>query len=210
MRAVLSLKTTILCCEVNAVGAKMNYKLNVDQQELVEQHLDLVSIIIRKYISTNEQIRGLEYEDLYQYGCLALCKAAFHYDGRVKFETFAGTVIRNALMDECRKAKANYSHSLSYDASVSPDDDDGDTFFGRLGDTYDMTDRLFSEELMSIVQTAKKTHKGAVLKGIEAIELRIKGYTGAEIAEMYGVKNNNVTSWISKARVVLQKECYGY
>ena len=186
---------------------EMNYKLNTDQQELVEQHLDLVSIIIRKYISTNEQIRGLEYEDLYQYGCLALCKAAFHYDGRVKFETFAGTVIRNALLDECRKAKVNYSRSLSYDASVDPDDDDGDTFAGMLGDTSDMTDRLFSEELMSIVQTAKKTHKGAVLKGIEAIELQIKGYSGAEIAQMYEVKNNNVTSWISKARTVLMQEC---
>ena len=185
---------------------EMNYKLNADQQEMVEQHLDLVSIIIRKYISTNEQIRGLEYEDLYQCGCLALCKAAYHYDGRVKFETFAGTVIRNALLDECRKAKSIYSHSLSYDASVDPDDDNGDTFAGMLGDTYDMTDRLFSEELMSIVQTAKKTHKGAVLKGIEAIELRIKGYTGAEIAQMYGVKNNNVSSWISKAVVVLKRE----
>ena len=184
----------------------MNYKLNADQQEMVEQHLDLVSIIIRKYIGTNEQIRGLEYEDLYQCGCLALCKAAYYYDGRVKFETFAGTVIRNALLDECRKAKSIYSHSLSYDASVDPDDDDGDTFAGMLGDTYDMTDRLFSEELMSIVQTAKKTHKGAVLKGIEAIELRIKGYTGAEIAQMYGVKNNNVSSWISKAVVVLKRE----
>ena len=185
---------------------EMNYKLNADQQEMVEQHLDLVSIIIRKYIGTNEQIRGLEYEDLYQCGCLALCKAAYYYDGRVKFETFAGTVIRNVLLDECRKAKSIYSHSLSYDASVDPDDDDGDTFAGMLGDTYDMTDRLFSEELMSIVQTAKKTHKGAVLKGIEAIELRIKGYTGAEIAQMYGVKNNNVSSWISKAVVVLKRE----
>ena len=184
----------------------MNYKLNADQQTMVEQHLNLVSLIIRKYIGTNEHIRGLEYEDLYQCGCLALCKAAYYYDGRVKFETFAGTVIRNALLDECRKAKSIYSHSLSYDASVDPDDDDGDTFAGMLGDTYDMTDRLFSEELMSIVQTAKKTHKGAVLKGIEAIELRIKGYTGAEIAQMYGVKNNNVSSWISKAVVVLKRE----
>lgn len=116
----------------------MNYCLNAEQQELVEQHLDLVSIIIRKYIRTNEQVRGLEYEDLYQCGCLALCKAAFHYDGRVKFETFAGTVIRNALLDECRKAKSIYSHSLSYDESVDPDDDDGDTFAGPVTDNVDM------------------------------------------------------------------------
>ena len=185
----------------------MHYKLSTEQQEMVEEHLDLVSIIIHKYINTNEQVRGLEYEDLYQYGCLALCKAAYLYDGRVKFETFAGKVIRNALLDECHKAKTVYSRSLSYDASVNSDDDEGDTFADLLGDTSDMTDRLFSEELMSIVQTAKKTHKGAVLKGIEAIELRIKGYSGTEIARMYGVKNNNVTSWISKARTVLMKEC---
>ena len=185
---------------------EMNYKLSMEQQEMVEQHLDLVSIIIHKYINTNEQVRGLEYEDLYQYGCLALCKAAYLYDGRVKFETFAGKVIRNALLDECHKAKTVYSRSLSYDASVNSDDDGGDTFAGMLGDASDMTDRLFSEELMKIVQTAKKTHKGAVLKGIEAIELRIKGYSGAEIARMYGVKNNNVTSWISKAAAVLKHE----
>ena len=185
----------------------MHYKLSTEQQEMVEEHLDLVSIIIHKYINTNEQVRGLEYEDLYQYGCLALCKAAYLYDGRGKFETFAGTVIRNALLDECRKAKAVYSRSLSYDASVNSDDDGGDTFADMLGTTPDMTDQIFSEELMSIVQTAKKTHKGAVLKGIEAIELRIKGYSGTEIARMYGVKNNNVTSWISKARTVLEKEC---
>lgn len=187
---------------------EMNYSLNAEQQELVEQHLDLVSIIIRKYISTNEQIRGLEYDDLYQCGCIALCKAAYLYDGRVKFETFAGTVIRNALLDECRKARTIYSRSLSYDAYVNPDDDDGDTFAGMLGDASDMTDRIFCEELMNIVQSTKKTHKGAVLKGLEAIELRIKGYSGAEIARMYGVNNNNVTSWISKARSVLKSEMF--
>ena len=93
------------------MNKKMNYILNEKQQEMVEQHLDLVSIIIHKYIRTNEQVRGLEYEDLYQYGCLALCKAAYHFDGRVKFATFAGTVIRNALLDECRKAKVVFSSS---------------------------------------------------------------------------------------------------
>ena len=188
------------------MNKKMNYILNEKQQEMVEQHLDLVSIIIHKYIRTNEQVRGLEYEDLYQYGCLALCKAAYHFDGRVKFETFAGTVIRNALLDECRKAKVVYSRNLSYDAFVNSDDDDSDTLASMLGDTSDINDSIFSEELMSIVQTAKKTHKGAVLKGIEAIELRIKGYSGAEIARMYGVKNNNVTSWVSKATTVIKAE----
>lgn len=191
---------------MKTVAKEMSYVLNAEQQEMVEQHLDLVSIILRKYISTNEQIRGLEYDDLYQCGCLALCKAAYHYDGRVKFETFAGTVIRNALLDECRKATTVYSKQLSYDAPVHSNDDDGDSFAQLIQDIYTIDDSIFCEELMNIVQTAKKTHKGAVLKGIEAIELRIKGYTGAEIARMYGVKNNHVTSWISKAVATLKQE----
>ncbi len=189
---------------MNAVAK--GYTLNAEQQDIVEQHMDLVSIILRKYINTNEQICGLEYNDLYQCGCLALCKAAYHYDGRVKFETFAGKVIRNALLDECRKAKTVYSRQLSYDAPIHSDGEDGDSFAELIQDSYDIDDSIFSEELMQIVETAKKTHKGAVLKGIEAIELRIKGYTGAEIARMYGVKNNNVTSWISKATAALKQE----
>ena len=41
------------------MNKEMNYILNAKQQEMVEQHLDLVSIIIHKYIRTNEQVRGL-------------------------------------------------------------------------------------------------------------------------------------------------------
>ena len=69
---------------------------------------------------------------------------------------------------------------------------------------------LTQEELTKLLNEAKRTYKGAVLKGIEAIEVQLKGYSGAEIARMYGVKNNNVTSWISKARAALGKEYAGY
>ena len=63
---------------MKTVAKEISCTLNVEQQETVEQHLDLVSIILRKYINTNEQIRGLEHDDLYQCGCLALCKAVDH------------------------------------------------------------------------------------------------------------------------------------
>ena len=69
-----------------------------------------------------------------------------------------------------------------------------------------MDDAVLAGELTKLLDEARRTHKGAVLKGIEAIELQLKGYSGAEISRMYGVKNNNVTSWISKARAALGKE----
>ncbi len=182
----------------------MNYTLNEKQQKMVEEYLELVSIVLKKHITSNEQIRGLEYDDLYQCGCLALCKAAATYDGRVKFETYASRVIHNALIDECRAAKSSFARHLSYDAFLNPEEED--CFSEILTDDGDIAEDMLCEELMQIVQTAKKQQKGAVLKGIEAIELKIKGYSGAEIAEMYGVKNNNVTSWISKAVAVMRNE----
>jgi len=106
-----------------------------------------------------ETIRGMKFEELYQCGCLALCRAA-----------------------------ATYDHSKAFDA---------------------VDDTVLAGELTKLLDEAKMAYKGAVLKGIEAIELQLKGYSGAEIARMYGVKNNNVTSWISKARAALRKEWLG-
>jgi len=180
------------------------FTLNDKQQRMVEENLSLVEIILRKNIHPNENIRGMEYDELYQCGCLALCKAAAEYNGTVKFATFAGTVIRNAMIDQCRCAMAYYNKTLSIDETLT---DDEDTFAGMTAsEESGPEDPLFCEELLALVQAAKKKHTGAVLKGIEAIELRVKGYTGAEIAKMYGVKNNNVTSWISKAVAVMRKE----
>lgn len=180
------------------------FTLNDKQQRMVEENLSLVEIILRKNIHPNENIRGMEYDELYQCGCLALCKAAAEYNGTVKFATFAGTVIRNAMIDQCRYAMAYYNKTLSIDETLT---DDEDTFAGMaMSEESGPEDPLFCDELMALVQAAKKKHTGAVLKGIEAIELRVKGYTGAEIAKMYGVKNNNVTSWISKAVAVMRKE----
>ena len=123
---------------MNIVDRKMNYKLSREQQVMVEQHLNLVSIIIRKHITTNEQVRGLEYEDLYQYGCLALCKAAYHFEGRVKFETFAGTVIRNALLDECRKANGD----KDYDKwSIGGGGDIGTAVIGAVDNVFEQFSR---------------------------------------------------------------------
>ena len=111
------------------------------------------------------------------------------------------------MIDQCRTAQKHYGNTLSYDAVVGVDEDSFSIFL-QASDAVDET--VLAGELTKLLDEAKKTYKGAVLKGIEAIELQLKGYSGAEIARMYGVKNNNVTSWISKARAALGKEYPGY
>ena len=183
------------------------YILTPDQQKVVEENLDLADILLRTKIHPNETIRGMEFEELYQCGCLALCRAAATYDHSTQFRTYASRVVYNAMIDQCRTAQKHYGNTLSYDAVVG-DDEDSYSIFLQASDAVDET--VLAGELTKLLDEAKKTYKGAVLKGIEAIELQLKGYSGAEIARMYGVKNNNVTSWISKARAALGKEYPGY
>ena len=183
------------------------YILTSDQQQLVEENLDLPDILLRTKIHPNETIRGMEFEELYQCGCLALCRAAATYDHSTQFRTYASRVVYNAMIDQCRTAQKHYGNTLSYDAVVG-DDEDSYSIFLQASDAVDET--VLAGELTKLLDEAKKTYKGAVLKGIEAIELQLKGYSGAEIARMYGVKNNNVTSWVSKARAALGKEYPGY
>lgn len=53
---------------------KQNFKLTKDQQTLVEKNLSIVHWVIVNNIHVNPGICGLEYGDLFQEGCLWLCK----------------------------------------------------------------------------------------------------------------------------------------
>ena len=78
--------------------------LTKQQQELVAQNLPVVHWVICDYIHVNPTICGLEYSDLFQEGCVWLCKAATTYkdDGRAQFTTYAKTVVKNGLLSYCR------------------------------------------------------------------------------------------------------------
>ena len=58
---------------------------------------------------------------------------------------------------------------------------------------------------MNLLISLKAQYTGTVFRGIEALEWKTKGYSGAEIAKMYGVKPNLVGAWISKAVKKLEK-----
>lgn len=90
---------------------KYDFTLTYEQQILVEQNLGLVKRVIARYIKTNENIYGLGYDDLYQEGTAALCRAAATYaEGHAKFTTYASTIVKNHLIDCCRAANAGTKH----------------------------------------------------------------------------------------------------
>ena len=50
------------------------------QRSMVEANMDVVRWAIRTSIQVNEQRYGFGYDDLFQEGCIWLCKAAVTYD----------------------------------------------------------------------------------------------------------------------------------
>ena len=70
----------------------------------------------------------------------------------------------------------------------------------QLSSADDTLDRLLEEQdICMLLQNCKRQYAGTARLGIEAIEWKVKGLSGAEIAKMYGVKPNLVGAWISRA-----------
>lgn len=85
----------------------MEFTLNDLQRQRVEDHLALVEQVLRRSIKTNETVDGMGYDDLYQEGCIALCRASVSYREEMgAFPAYARTVIRNYLLDRCREIQS--------------------------------------------------------------------------------------------------------
>ena len=102
-----------------------NFSLNAEQKMLVEKNLGVVRFAIHKNIIVNDNLFGFEYDDLYQEGCIWLCKAALSYNEArdVKFATYAEKVVSNGLRTYCRLMCGKQKHQISVPAQTEPDTD---------------------------------------------------------------------------------------
>lgn len=184
---------------------KYDYILTCEQQELVEQNLTLVSKTISRYIQTRENVCGLGYEDLYQEGCVALCRAAATYDGTTAlFSTYAATLIRNHLLDCCRAVSTR--QKLQPSISLEASEEDGGPVIPGLSDRYAMDTLIDQMQTAELLANCKRRYTGVARLGVEALELKIHGYSGADIARLYDVKPNHVGVWISRAAQKMRKD----
>lgn len=186
---------------------KYDFILTPKQQTLVEQNLSLVDRIITLYIHVNENVCGLGYEDLRQEGCVALCRAAATYDGvSAQFSTYAATLIRNHLIDCCKAAGARLRNLPAIPLDVGPPDEDRPPGYPEpsVEDGVDaLIDQLDADALLSAY---KRRYSGVARLGIEALELKIRGYSGADIARLYNTKPSCVGAWISRATQKIRKD----
>lgn len=150
----------------------MEFTLNDLQRQRVEDHLALVEQVLRRSIKTNETVDGMGHDDLYQEGCIALCRAAVSYREEMgAFPAYARTVIRNYLLDRCREIQSARKNLplLSLDA------------FAEMG-AQEPVSPFHTEDLISDVSSDallshfKNRYHGTARLGIEAMELRVRGY----------------------------------
>lgn len=177
-------------------------KLTEYQCKLVEENMSLVDWVITHRIKVSGRVL-LTYEDFYQIGCEALCRAAMAYcPDHGAFPPFASRYIYNAAIDHCRRQ--NYNNQVFADLT----DEEGDPMFPleEFPSHEDIDEIISQQEIAAALANCKSRYTGSVRRGVEALELKALGYTTREIAERYDVSANCVNAWISKARAQLRQD----
>lgn len=175
-------------------------RLNEAQRKLVEDHLFVVDLYVRRHCFSSSCTDTTE-DDLRQVGYIALCNAALHYSKGSSFATYAHAAVRNSLAQHFRIL---YRMPVTVSLDSAPDDDKS-ALAGFLPDPH--SGRCFDElESLDILHRLQQKHTGVVRKGIQAMEQKYQGFTDIEIARGCGSKRQSVNAWISKARAKLQHD----
>ena len=164
-------------------------ELTAEQQRKAEENMGLVGKVIA------DKVHGTYFgsytrEDLFQIGCIGLCKAAATDKGGC-FSTYAYRLIWNeictALISATRKASGEQPTELP----ILEIQGAQEKFASTL-------------ELEDLLERGERTAKGVAKKGIQALRLRLKGYSTREIGACLGAPDNYVTAWEAKARSYLR------
>ena len=111
---------------------------------------------------------------------------------------YAEKVVSNGLRTYCRLTYSKQKRILSLSDCEEVEFDEPIVL-----KSYD--NDLIEQDILRFLQNLKSEYTGVARLGIEAIEWKVKGFTGTEIANMYDVKPNMVGAWISRAVQKLKK-----
>ena len=181
------------------------------ERNLVEDNMHTVEIVVKMLIA-KYGIPKSEYEEYCQIGYLVLCSKVGKYDGSTKFSTFANKVLRNAFIDKYRFDKARNREIISLDKICSEDaNGNGASLAEFLASETDVENEVLSKITNDLVReyikSAKERYSSqTTVKGFEALELKLDGYSGEEIAKIFDVPSNSLRSWMSRAKKLLLNE----
>ena len=130
-------------------------KLNAEAQRKVEENLGLINKVINDKVHGPYHMGIYSREDLFQIGCIGLCKAAATDKGG-NFSTYAYRLIWNQICDALIYSTRRQANEVTYD--VSPYTAEADENDLALGIAIDRS-----------LEKAKLEAPPSNVKGIEAI-----------------------------------------
>ncbi len=175
------------------------------ERKLIEDNMEVVEYAV-KYMMQKYNIPKSEYEDYYQEGFLILYSKIDKYNGSTKFKTFANMVLINGFIDMYRTNHNIQAESL--EAKLYDDEGNEEEFINLLAapnnTENEVIARVTNDMLKEHIHRVKESCAAkTTVRGFEALELKMQGYTGAEIAKMFDVPANSLRSWMSKAKKLL-------
>ena len=167
-------------------------RLAAAQQRLVEKNLTIVERVLRFDIHANPCVAGLSYEDLYQEGCVWLCKAALTFDpARGGFAPYARRVVQNGLVSYCRNVLSRHQRTVSL-SDLEP----------AVLTTLEAQNAAASHtkcETPLLLAAAESQCNGIARKGVHALALQVSGAPLSAVAVRMSAPPNHVSAWISRA-----------
>ena len=160
------------------------------RDEFIQGNLRLVLSVIQRFAG-----RGENMDDLFQIGCIGLCKAAATDKGGT-FSTYAYRLIWNEICDaliySTRRQAAEFSSDMIPLVAEEP--------------TVSIADVATQLDVQAALKAAKQEASPCVVKGIDAMIQMTKGRSSKEIGNEFGVSANLVCAWVSKARKYLKSQ----
>lgn len=162
------------------------------QQRVVEENMGLVGRVIKDKVHGLGQEGAFTYDDLFQIGCIGLCKAAATDKGGC-FSTYAYRLIWNEICDALVKTTRINQNETVMEANEIV-----------RGVQEHMPDPLEACELKQILDSARRSADGVTAKGVQCLMLSAQGYTSSDLANIFSANASAVRMWMTKARRYLK------
>lgn len=162
------------------------------QQRIVEANMGLVGRVIKDKVHGLVQEGAFTYDDLFQIGCIGLCKAAATDKGGC-FSTYAYRLIWNEICDALVKTTRINQNETVMEANDI-----------LRGVQEHMPDPLEACELKQILESARRSADGVTAKGVQCLMLSAQGYTSSDLANIFNANASAVRMWMTKARRYLR------
>ena len=153
----------------------------------------LVHQVIHDKVHGYDQWGFYTYDDLFQTGCIGLCKAAATDKGGI-FSTYAYRLIWHEICDALIQSTKRSADKVM--ADVTP--------YINTELEQDALQNELRMDLSRILGLARKEAPSSTAKGIDAMILMSQGYTSTEIGARMGASARLVCAWVSKARKFLK------